>query len=77
VRPGQPQPASGGYGYQVWILAGGQRMFALRGIRGQAIYVDPASRLVMVHTAVRRQARDPGVREANVLWRSLVQQLGH
>jgi CubicO group peptidase (beta-lactamase class C family) len=77
VRPGQPQPGSGGYGYQVWIMAGERRMFALRGIRGQAIYVDPASRLVMVHTAVRKQARDPGVREANALWRSLVQQLGH
>jgi CubicO group peptidase (beta-lactamase class C family) len=77
VRPGQPQPATGGYGYQVWILAGERRMFALRGIRGQAIYVDPATRLVMVHTAVRRQARDPGVREASALWRGLVQQLGH
>jgi CubicO group peptidase (beta-lactamase class C family) len=77
VRPGQPQPSAGGYGYQVWILAGERRMFALRGIRGQAIYVDPASRLVMVHTAVRGQARDPGIRETNALWRSLVQQLGH
>ncbi|HSE87072.1 MAG TPA: serine hydrolase [Candidatus Binatia bacterium] len=77
VHPGQPQPATGRYGYQVWILAGDQRMFALRGIRGQAIFVDPASRLVMVHAAVRRQARDPGVRETNALWRSLVQQLGH
>jgi CubicO group peptidase (beta-lactamase class C family) len=77
VRPGEPQPGSGGYGYQVWILAGERRMFALRGIRGQAIYVDPASRLVMVHTAVRKQARDPDVREANALWRSVVQQLGH
>ena len=77
VRPGQPQPGSGGYGYQVWLFAGERRMFALRGIRGQAIYVDPASRLVMVHTAVRKQARDPGVREANALWRSLVEQLGH
>jgi CubicO group peptidase (beta-lactamase class C family) len=77
VRPGQPQPSAGGYGYQVWILAGERRMFALRGIRGQAIFVDPASRLVMVHTAVRKQARDPGVRETNALWRGLVQQLGH
>ena len=77
VHAGQPQPATGAYGYQVWILAGERRMFALRGIRGQAIFVDPASRLVMVHTAVRREARDPGVREANALWRSLVQQLGH
>jgi CubicO group peptidase (beta-lactamase class C family) len=77
VFPGQPQPRGGGYGYQVWILAGERRMFALRGVRGQAIYVDPASRLVMVHTAVRKQARDPGVRETNALWRSVVQQLGH
>jgi CubicO group peptidase (beta-lactamase class C family) len=77
VRPGQPQPSAGGYGYQVWILAGERRMFALRGVRGQAIYVDPAGRLVMVHTAVRRQARDPGVRETNALWRSLVQRFGH
>lgn len=78
VRPDQPQPqASNGYGYQVWILPGERRMFALCDVRGQAIYVDPASRLIMVHTAVRKQARDPVIREANALWRSLVQQLGH
>jgi len=77
VRPGQPQPTTGRYGYQVWILAGERRMFVLRGIRGQAIFVDPASRLVMVHTAVRKQPRDPGIREENALWRGLVQELGH
>jgi CubicO group peptidase (beta-lactamase class C family) len=77
VRPGQPQPANSRYGYQVWILAGERRMFVLRGIRGQAIFVDPASRLVMVHTAARKQPRDPGIREENAFWRSLVQQLDH
>ena len=77
VQPGQPQPPTGGYGYQVWILAGERRMFVLRGIRGQAIFVDPASRLVMVHTAVRKQPRDPGIREENALWRGLVQQLSN
>jgi len=77
VQPGQPQPPTGGYGYQVWILAGERRMFALRGIRGQAIFVDPVSRLVMVHTAVRKRARDPGIREENALWRGLVQQLSN
>ena len=76
VGPGQPQPGTGGYGYQVWIFPGERRMFALRGVRGQAIFVDPASRLVMVHTAVRKQARDPGVRETNALWRSLVREQG-
>jgi hypothetical protein len=35
------------------------------------------SRLVMIHTAVRKRARDPGIREENALWRGLVQQLGH
>jgi CubicO group peptidase (beta-lactamase class C family) len=78
VRPGQPQPSAGRYGYQAWILGGERRMFVLRGIRGQAIYVDPASQLVMVHTAVQKQARYiAGVREMNALWRGLVQQLGH
>jgi len=76
VRPGQPQPGTGGYGYQVWILPGERRMFALRGVRGQSIYIDPTSRLVMVHTAIRKQARDPGVRETTALWQSLVRELG-
>ena len=76
VRPDQPQPGTGGYGYQVWILPSERRMFRLSGIRGQAIYIDPTSRLVMVHTAVRKQARDPGIREANALWQSLVRELG-
>jgi CubicO group peptidase (beta-lactamase class C family) len=75
LRPGTATP-SFGYGYQVWILPGERRMFALLGVRGQAIFVDPASRLVMVHTAVRKQARDPGVREATALWRSIVRELG-
>ena len=38
-------------------LSGERRMFALLGVRGQALFVDPASRLVMVHTAVRKQPR--------------------
>jgi len=65
-----------GYGYQVWIFPGERRMFAFLGVRGQAIFVDPASRLVMVHTAVRKQAVDPGGREAVALWRSIVRELG-
>jgi CubicO group peptidase (beta-lactamase class C family) len=65
-----------GYGYQVWIFPGERRMFAFLGIRGQAIFVDPASRLVMVHTAVRKQAVDRGGREATALWRGIVRELG-
>jgi CubicO group peptidase (beta-lactamase class C family) len=63
-----------GYGYQTWLFTGERRMFALLGVHGQAIYVDPASRLVMVHTAVRTDASDPNA-ETVALWRSLVQQL--
>jgi hypothetical protein len=47
------------------------------GVRGQAIYVDPSSRLVMVHTAVRTQPVDlAGARELGALWGSLVRDLG-
>ena len=83
VRADQPHLRPGtatgffGYGYQTWILPGERRMFALLGVRGQSIYVDPTARLVMVHTAVRRQpAGDPGNREAGALWQALVRTLG-
>src|SRR5207249_3994234 len=41
-----------GYGYQTWLIDPREPYFALLGIRGQAIYVDPKSKLVIVHTAV-------------------------
>jgi CubicO group peptidase (beta-lactamase class C family) len=62
-----------GYGYQTWIMPSPKRMFALRGIHGQTIYVDPSQRLVLVHTAVRvKPSQDPAVRELNTLWYALV-----
>jgi CubicO group peptidase (beta-lactamase class C family) len=60
-----------GYGFQTWVFPENDGSFALLGVRGQAIYVDPARRLVMVHTAVRPQARDPGGAEATALWRGV------
>lgn len=45
-----------GYGLQVWLLPGSHRRFVLLGVYGQAIYVDPALKLVMVHTAVGKDA---------------------
>jgi CubicO group peptidase (beta-lactamase class C family) len=66
-----------GYGYQTWILPGEQRRFALLGIRGQIILVDPASKLVMVHTAVRQKPSDPGsYAEPLALWFGVVEQFG-
>lgn len=49
-----------GYGYQTWIINGKQRMFAALGVRGQGIMVDPATKVVVVHTAVHSTAaNDP------------------
>ena len=62
-----------GYGYQTWILPGPRRQFALLGIHGQAIFVDPAAHLVLVHTAVRLKASgDPAAAELIALWQALV-----
>ncbi|MFL6450264.1 MAG: serine hydrolase domain-containing protein [Bryobacteraceae bacterium] len=66
-----------GYGYQLWILPGARRMFALIGADGQFIMVDPASKLYMVQTAVTTPPADPKTAEAMALWQSLVENLGN
>lgn len=82
VAPGDDFLAPGrvsrgtGYGYQVWILKSPRRMFALLGIHGQQVFVDPASGLVMVTTSVRPLPRDPGSAETFSLWYAVVEQLG-
>jgi CubicO group peptidase (beta-lactamase class C family) len=65
-----------GYGYQIWILPGTRRMFALIGADGQFILVDPASKLYLVQTAVITSPADPQTAETMVLWQSIVQRLG-
>ena len=66
-----------GYGYQTWLFPGPRRQFAFRGIHGQAIYVDPASKLVLVHTAVRLKAsNDPAAVELRAVWAALVASQG-
>jgi len=76
LAPGVATPVYG-YGYQVWVLPGSGRRFALIGIRGQMIFVDPASKLVMVHTAVRQKPVDPANTETRALWLAVIQQLGN
>ena len=76
-----PGPAgtgsSYGYGYQVWLLPDAGRQFVLLGVHGQALYVDPQSKLVLVHTAARvRAVGDPLAPELGTLWRALVAQRG-
>jgi CubicO group peptidase (beta-lactamase class C family) len=69
---------SWGYGYQVWILPGERRMFVLLGTNGQDLFVDPESKLIMVHTAVRKLAGlNPKSPEAVALWYAVVAQFGH
>ena len=60
-----------GYGFQTWIFPEGGGSFALLGVRGQAIFIDPLRKLVLVHTAVRPDARDRGGADLVELWRGL------
>jgi CubicO group peptidase (beta-lactamase class C family) len=82
VGPGDTYLAPGvataydGYGYQVWIQSGLERIFVLKGLRGQMVLVAPASKLVMVHTAVRQKPNDPANAETRALWDAVVRELG-
>lgn len=75
LAPGTATPYFG-YGYQTWIFPGDQRAFALIGLRGQAIAVDPASKLVLVHTAVRR-VPDPTSVELRAVWAAIRRQFAN
>ncbi len=66
-----------GYGYQLWLQPGERRQFTLRGLYGQTMLVDPISKLVLVHTAVRPNAtNNPGDAELTALWNALVAEDG-
>jgi hypothetical protein len=53
----------------VWLQSGPGRQFSLRGLRGQFVFVDPESKLVLVQTA----ARGVGFQEEELfeLWAAL------
>lgn len=75
----QPFVASSyfGYGNHFWVFPGARPRFALIGVRGQVIFVDPALRLVLVQTAVWKSAGDRTARaELLALWRGVVEQYG-
>lgn len=83
-RPGQMDARGSryfGYGYQVWLMPGSHRRFVLLGVYGQAIYVDPELKLVMVHTAVGADASGDASgnhlgAERDALWRGVVAHYG-
>jgi CubicO group peptidase (beta-lactamase class C family) len=60
-----------GYGHLFWLLPGPRRQFALVGAWGQRIIVDPASKLVMVQTAL-----DETDGASWTLWKALVARFG-
>ncbi len=76
--PGRATPYFG-YGYQFWLFPGAKRRFALLGVYGQSIFVDPELKLVMAITAVAKSAsvgKEPLGRERDALWRGLVANYG-
>jgi CubicO group peptidase (beta-lactamase class C family) len=69
-----------GYGYQFWLFPMRERSFALQGVHGQAVFVQPSSGIVMVQTAVWEGAsgqQDPAPgQERSAFWRGVLQSLG-
>jgi CubicO group peptidase (beta-lactamase class C family) len=68
-----------GYGYQFWLFPGEKRRFALLGVYGQSIFVDPELKLVMVVTAAAKTAsvgKESFGRERDALWRGVVGRYG-
>lgn len=69
--PGTATPFFG-YGYQTWIFPRTTGGFALLGVYGQSIYVDPEAKLVMVHLAARAlPANNPEAPQQTALWRGV------
>jgi CubicO group peptidase (beta-lactamase class C family) len=68
-----------GYGYQFWLFPGEKRRFALLGVYGQSIFVDPELRLVMVITAAAKNAsvaKESLAAERDAVWRGLIDKYG-
>ena len=63
-----------GYGNQIWLSPSGARTFMLRGVHGQMMFIDPASKLVLLQTAVFIPAGGPTLAEAYAVWNALLAQ---
>ena len=70
LAPGKAEPGFG-YGYLFYLFPGNRRQFAMFGMYGHRILVDPASKLVMVQTAVDEKSP-----EIWRLWSAVVAQFG-
>ena len=69
-----------GYGYQFWLHPSAERTFAMQGVHGQSILVQPASGIVIVQTAVYAGASgalDPDAyAERGSFWLGVLDSLG-
>ncbi len=75
-KPGVATPLFG-YGYQTWLFPKTEKTFALIGVYGQAIFVQPKSKLVFVQTSVfNRPNGDPAFRDMMGQWSKILHELG-
>jgi CubicO group peptidase (beta-lactamase class C family) len=78
-RPRRATPYFG-YGYQFWLFPLKSRSFAMQGVHGQSVFVQPSSGIVMVQTAVYADAsgaQDPEAHaERTAFWLGLLESLG-
>lgn len=68
-----------GYGNQFWLFPGETRRFAMLGVYGQFIFVDPQLKLVMVQTTANATAKSGATtlaKEADAFWRGVVRHYG-
>lgn len=77
-RPGKATSYFG-YGFQFWLYPGERRRFAMIGVFGQHIFVDPGQKLVMVQTSADKlpsAGKTSLARERDAFWRGLVGHYG-
>ncbi|WP_167758730.1 serine hydrolase domain-containing protein [Zemynaea arenosa] len=68
-----------GYSYQFWTFPTEKRRFAMIGVYGQMILIDPALKLVLVQTAANATAKAGGTtlgKDADAFWRGVVNHYG-
>ena len=65
-----------GYGYQTWLIHEREPRFAAFGAYGQAVFVAPNEKIVLVHTAIHESVRDTRARGAQFkLWDNVLAKL--
>lgn len=76
-RPGRAREYYG-YGYQTWITPMKQRTFLARGLYGQFIFVQPSSKIVMVHLAAYEKPylNQEYRQELFAVWKGVLKSLG-